>query len=143
MKDAERVGALTSGTARGTAPGACSFRIGRASDNDIVLADDTVSRHHAELRFLDDGRLLLCDSKSSQGTVLTQFDESREVDEAFVTPTDQVRFGDMTVTVGDMIEELRLKHPELRTAYEERAPTLRRCECGAVKREGEACPECG
>jgi pSer/pThr/pTyr-binding forkhead associated (FHA) protein len=46
-------------------------RIGRAHDNDIVLDDPRVSRHHLELRWqADQARFLAVDLNSSGGTLL-------------------------------------------------------------------------
>ncbi len=50
------------------------FTIGRERSCDIALAHDTVSRHHAELAFIDDGKLLLTDCNSTCGTFLVQGD---------------------------------------------------------------------
>ena len=47
-----------------------ALRIGRANDNDIVLTDLGVSRHHAELRNVGDGRFVIVDLDSSNGTFL-------------------------------------------------------------------------
>ena len=47
-----------------------ALRIGRAEDNDIVLADLSVSRHHAELRNTGDGGYAIVDLDSSNGTFL-------------------------------------------------------------------------
>jgi ABC-type multidrug transport system ATPase subunit/pSer/pThr/pTyr-binding forkhead associated (FHA) protein len=47
-----------------------ALRIGRAEDNDIVLDDLSVSRHHAELRNTGDGRYAIVDLDSSNGTFL-------------------------------------------------------------------------
>jgi ABC-type multidrug transport system ATPase subunit/pSer/pThr/pTyr-binding forkhead associated (FHA) protein len=47
-----------------------ALRIGRANDNEIVLADLGVSRHHAELRNTGDGRYVIADLDSSNGTFL-------------------------------------------------------------------------
>jgi ABC transport system ATP-binding/permease protein len=47
-----------------------ALRIGRQNDNDIVLADLGVSRHHAELRNTGDGRYAIVDLDSSNGTFL-------------------------------------------------------------------------
>ncbi|MGH8897078.1 MAG: FHA domain-containing protein [Egibacteraceae bacterium] len=56
------------GSFTGSLPLAATIRIGRAPDNDIVLADDlTVSRHHAELR-RHPGRLKIHDVGSRHGT---------------------------------------------------------------------------
>jgi ABC transport system ATP-binding/permease protein len=47
-----------------------ALRIGRADDNDIVLDDLSVSRHHAELRNAGDGHYLIVDLDSHNGTFL-------------------------------------------------------------------------
>jgi len=125
------------------APGGRRFRIGRASDNDIVLVDDTVSRYHAELRFLDDGRLLLTDIQSKHGTQLVHYGEQREIETDFVGRSDTIHFGDMVVSVGDLLDEIVLKHPELEAAVSGHEARITRCACGGLRREGEGCPECG
>ena len=62
--------------------------IGRSSTCQLVLADDTVSRRHAEL-FLDGGRWLLRDLGSANGTWVN----GRRVVEAEVRPGDIVHLG--------------------------------------------------
>jgi pSer/pThr/pTyr-binding forkhead associated (FHA) protein len=62
--------------------------IGRSSSCQLVLADDTVSRRHAELR-IQDGRWLLRDLGSSNGTWVN----GRRVVEAEVRPGDTVHLG--------------------------------------------------
>ena len=47
-----------------------ALRIGRAEDNDIVLADLSVSRHHAELRNTGDDGYAIVDLDSHNGTFL-------------------------------------------------------------------------
>jgi hypothetical protein len=64
------------------------LEIGRSSACQIVLADDTVSRRHAELRF-EDGRWLLRDLGSSNGT----FVNGRLVTEAEVRRGDVIALG--------------------------------------------------
>src|SRR5262245_48254986 len=44
-------------------------RIGRGPDNEIVLTDTRCSRHHCEV-FLDDGRWVVRDCESRNGTFL-------------------------------------------------------------------------
>jgi pSer/pThr/pTyr-binding forkhead associated (FHA) protein len=62
--------------------------IGRSSACQLVLADDTVSRRHAELR-ADDGRWLLRDLGSCNGT----FVNGRRVVEAEVRSGDLLQLG--------------------------------------------------
>ncbi|MGW6689022.1 FHA domain-containing protein [Streptomyces sp. NPDC054961] len=49
---------------------AAAVRIGRAADNDLVIDDLVVSRHHAELRALDSGAYEIADLGSHNGTYL-------------------------------------------------------------------------
>ncbi|GLW48981.1 ABC transporter ATP-binding protein [Streptomyces sp. NBRC 14336] len=51
-------------------PQARTVRIGRAPDNDLVIDDLTVSRHHAELRGRSDGGHEIADLGSHNGTYL-------------------------------------------------------------------------
>lgn len=62
--------------------------IGRSSGCQLVLADDTVSRHHAEL-YVEEGRWLLRDLGSSNGTWLN----GRRIVEAEVRPGDVLHLG--------------------------------------------------
>ncbi len=62
--------------------------IGRSSTCQLVLADDTVSRRHAELR-VEDGHWLLRDLGSSNGTWVN----GRRVIEAEVRPGDLLHLG--------------------------------------------------
>ena len=61
---------------------------GRSSGCQLVFADDTVSRRHAELR-LHDGRWMLRDLGSSNGTWVN----GRRVMEAEVAPGDELQLG--------------------------------------------------
>ncbi|MBD0708768.1 MULTISPECIES: FHA domain-containing protein [unclassified Streptomyces] len=63
--------------------------IGRAPDNDIVVSDLVVSRHHAELRAHPDGTYAIHDLGSHNGTYLN----GRPVVDARVTPEDIVGIG--------------------------------------------------
>ena len=63
--------------------------IGRASDCDLMLADPSVSRHHAELRRQDEGWLLV-DLGSTNGTRLNGWRIAGPVP---VRPGDRVSFG--------------------------------------------------
>jgi len=62
--------------------------LGRSPGCELVFADDTVSRRHAELR-CDEGRWMLRDLGSSNGTWVN----GRRVMEAEVAPGDEVQLG--------------------------------------------------
>jgi hypothetical protein len=62
--------------------------IGRSSGCQLVVADDTVSRRHAEL-FVEEGRWLLRDLDSSNGTWVN----GRRIVEAEVRPGDVLHLG--------------------------------------------------
>jgi transcriptional regulator with GAF, ATPase, and Fis domain len=90
---------VVSGAATGTAvnvPGSVGgvLRIGKASDNDIVLSDATVSRHHLELVRTDHG-LLARDLQSRNGT----FIGGARIREALVEPGTLILAGDVTLLV--------------------------------------------
>ncbi|MBP0453063.1 ATP-binding cassette domain-containing protein [Kitasatospora sp. RG8] len=66
-----------------------TLRIGRAPDNDLVLADLEVSRHHAELHTTADGRYAITDLHSHNGTYLN----GQPVVEAVIGPGDLLGIG--------------------------------------------------
>jgi ABC transport system ATP-binding/permease protein len=79
-----------------------TLRIGRASDNDVVLADLSVSRHHAELRNLG-GRYQIVDLSSHNGTFLNG---SQIAGRAQVTERDVIGIGRATFRlVGGELQE--------------------------------------
>lgn len=68
-------------------------RIGRALDNDIVLTDASVSRHHALIE-VRDGTHVLRDLDSQNGT----WRAAQRVNEARLIPGDALRLGDVELT---------------------------------------------
>jgi transcriptional regulator with GAF, ATPase, and Fis domain len=86
---------VLSGQARGqTVTLGDRLRIGKAPDNDLVLADDTVSRHHCELERRTDG-VLVRDLGSTNGTRLG----GSKVREAIAAPGAVVTVGDVEVVL--------------------------------------------
>ena len=69
-----------------------AIRIGRTPDNDIVLADLNVSRHHAEVRKSGAGSYEITDVGSHQGT----FVNGKRVSHATLTDRDTVSIGHST-----------------------------------------------
>jgi ABC-type multidrug transport system ATPase subunit/pSer/pThr/pTyr-binding forkhead associated (FHA) protein len=70
-----------------------ALRIGRQHDNDIVLNDLGVSRHHAELRNTGDGSYVIADLDSSNGTFLNG---ARVIFSSPVTEQDIIGIGPAT-----------------------------------------------
>ena len=68
--------------------------LGRSPGCQLVFADDTVSRRHAELRF-SDGRWMLRDLGSVNGTWVN----GRRVMEAEVAPGDDVQLGGLAIRI--------------------------------------------
>lgn len=122
--------------------------IGRDAARDIPLGDDSVSAHHAELSLLEDGRLLLTDCRSTNGTFVIDADGSaRRIHQTVVTPGDRIRFGAVTLAVSALLEARGLSAAP-RTPSRPPAPPLSgrrlvRCQCGCIKPEGAQCRECG
>ena len=64
-------------------------RAGRHPESDIFLDDVTVSRRHAELRRREDGRIVIRDVGSLNGTYVNR----ERADEAVLTGGDEVQIG--------------------------------------------------
>jgi ABC-type multidrug transport system ATPase subunit len=78
------------------------LRIGRATDNDVVVSDLSVSRYHAELRRTSRGSYEIVDLDSHNGTYLN----GQRVTAAPVTETDLIGVGPATFRrVGDQLQE--------------------------------------
>ena len=77
--------------------------IGRSTDCDLVLADMTVSRRHAELEILDNNRLLLTDYESTHGTFLIKNGNEEKVTQQLVTKYDVLRFGKAKMSVSEIL----------------------------------------
>jgi transcriptional regulator with GAF, ATPase, and Fis domain len=86
---------VLSGSAKGTTKAlGDGLRIGKAPDNDLVLADDTVSRHHCELSRTADG-VLVRDLGSTNGTRV----QGARVTEAVVTPGTVLKVGQVEIVL--------------------------------------------
>jgi FHA domain/FhaA, N-terminal domain len=77
-------------------PGGRRLSVGRASDNDLQLNDNSVSKIHAALLMSSEGTLLVADTGSTNGTFINgrriAYGESRLIEEG-----DVVGFGDVEV----------------------------------------------
>jgi len=82
------------------------FTIGRSTDCDIVLADPSVSRHHAELSRIENNKWLLTDFHSKYGTFVMDGNRPVVVREKYISSTDILRFADFTVTARTLLEKI-------------------------------------
>jgi hypothetical protein len=77
-------------------PGGKRLNVGRASDNDLMLNDASVSKIHGALLMTSEGTLLVADTGSTNGTYINgrriAYGESRAIEEG-----DVVGFGDVEV----------------------------------------------
>ncbi len=85
-----------------------TFTIGRDPACDITLADDSVSRLHANLTILGDVRPYLTDRGSANGIRITR----RGVRSAIGGPEwldeiERIEFGDVVIEIGDFGEMVR------------------------------------
>jgi FHA domain len=80
-----------------------SYRIGRGSENDIVVDDSSISRIHAELTLLPDGRFSVRDLGSSNGTMVQGPEGWELVDQATVEADQPIRFGKRMATPSELV----------------------------------------
>jgi len=121
------------------------FTIGRDKECDVAIADDSVSRVHAELTMLDGGKILLADRGSSNGTCIMQAGTPRRIDQAYVLPSDRVQFGSVVLPVSELMEAIldKISHTPGKKIPPSMSGKLIRCECGAIKSAGARCAGCG
>lgn len=67
-----------------------TISIGRSQDNDVVLGESNISRHHCQLIQYDDGKVAICDNGSTNGTFVNG---ERINGKRFLRMTDEVRLG--------------------------------------------------
>ena len=79
-----------------------TYVVGRGSECDIRLNNDSVSRRHAEVTWLSDGRACVTDLESTNGTFVADGSAWRAFRQEFLEPTESVRFGDCDINVGQL-----------------------------------------
>lgn len=85
--------------------------IGRDASADVTIADNTVSRFHAELIVSSDGMLFYSDRSSSGGSSTFTDGDWRQIRAYEVLPSDRIRLGQYETTVADLMAQLNLKQP--------------------------------
>ncbi len=81
-----------------------TITIGRDQDCDISLADESVSRRHAELAVCEDGSVVLVDLESQNGTTRVRGEERMQISQAGLRRGDRVLFGDLAVDAEMLLE---------------------------------------
>lgn len=120
------------------------FTLGRATDSDVPIADDSVSRIHAEVQLLEGDRLRVKDLGSQNGTILIRQGHEFPVKEeqtAFLN--DLLKFGEVTLAARDLIDLLKNAAAKDGAPPPQASAPLVRCDCGAIKTRGARCPSCG
>jgi hypothetical protein len=139
------------------------FTIGRDKSCDIPIADDSVSRVHAEVWLAGDGSVMMADAGSSNGTHIIRNGQSYPLRQDTLLPTDQLRLGSIVLGVQDVIDAIESRSPGALRPPAQFAPApppqpppppaaiagslprpgqFVRCHCGAIKPAGNPCPEC-
>lgn len=77
--------------------------IGRATDCDLVLADMSISRRHAELELLENNLLLLTDCHSSQGSFVIRGGHEEKVTQQIISKNDLLKFGNISIPVSEIL----------------------------------------
>lgn len=87
-----------------------AWTIGRNRDCDIVIADTSVSRVHAELVETDDGRFYLTDCGSKFGTFVGDKDGVgggkdgwSTIRQVYVGPEDRIRLGEYEASLAELL----------------------------------------
>ena len=91
------------------------FTIGRDRGCDIPIADESVSRLHAQLTFTEGQQIFLTGCKSSNGTFLFREERPEPIQQEFISPEDKVQFGSVTFQVADLLVAIKKKHNHVNT----------------------------
>lgn len=92
-----------------------TYRIGRRTDNDIVIDEPSISRRHAELFDVGDGTYRLRDLESRMGTLVRGPDGWNAIDLVEVDAKTPIRLGNYKTTVADLLLlQSRQPHPAAR-----------------------------
>ncbi len=83
-----------------------TYRIGRGTDVDIRIDDDTVSRVHAELVVTANGAFYLTDCASRNGSYVARNGEWMRIRQEFISPADAILLGRHQTTARELVQKL-------------------------------------
>lgn len=142
----------------------CDITIGRSPQNDVAIADDSVSKEHARLTINQDGTMLLSDLGSRNGTFRVNGRNQEMLFNASVRPDDLIQLGLCEITVQMLLEtyyqrvfattvmpdniiaELlkRKPAPVMQLSHESRPAESAQCpKCGSQQIQNDECLKCG
>jgi len=87
------------------------YSIGRDEGNDIVIEDISVSRRHARIEELGDGRYIVIDLGSANGSYVDQSKDWQQFTEAEVMATEALMLGEYRTTARDLIRRVIKPRP--------------------------------
>ena len=79
------------------------YTLGRDTDAAITVQHTTVSRLHAEVIPLPDGRLYVTDCASRNGTFINEDGHWRKISQDFASATARLRFGEVETSVPHLL----------------------------------------
>ncbi|MCK4865192.1 MAG: FHA domain-containing protein [Gammaproteobacteria bacterium] len=83
-----------------------TFTIGRSEVSNIVVDDETVSRNHAEISFVNNSRYYVIDCDSTWGTFVLRNNEWQQFTHSYVELGDYIAFGKYRVLMKDLVSGL-------------------------------------
>jgi hypothetical protein len=81
-----------------------TYRIGRRTDNDIVIDEPSISRRHAELFDVGDGTYRLRDLESRMGTLVRGPNGWSPIDLVEIDSKTPIRLGNFKTTVAELLD---------------------------------------
>jgi pSer/pThr/pTyr-binding forkhead associated (FHA) protein len=126
------------------------FTIGRDPSADILIPEPSISRIHAEISLIGMDEVVFQDLQSSNGSYLVRGNQDERITQGRLRHDEKVKLGNVEVFVRDLITAARkqLAAQAAAAAAQQdkavhRSVKMVRCQCGAVKEAGAACPYCG
>lgn len=83
------------------------FSIGRDSSCEISIADQSVSRKHAQIFISNSGKLFLIDCNSSYGTFIIEKGQKRQISQSEISVSDELCFGSYSIMGQDLFNKIR------------------------------------
>lgn len=113
--------------------------VGRSIECDLVLADMTVSRHHAEIELLENSDLLLTDCQSTQGTYFIRSGHEEKIRQQIILKSDLLKFGAITISVKEILNATGLCGVDIPSKLRTQVPEIKPQEYAPSKTDNRSC----